>query len=130
MKGSPNLRVAVIILALVAMILGPVSGSASAHVPHAAPAAAAVASAEPDCDRAHRADEARPDEAGRTCAEHSGACMDVTSCRHLGCLSGGPVPVAVQVQTGAICAATPIRGRDRLDGRNVAPLLDPPRSRA
>jgi hypothetical protein len=130
-KEFSDVRFAVIILALVAMILGPISGSATAHAVHSYPDATAAFVAEPDCDEGHGADAGSPDKFDGQCADHSRACMDMNGCRHLGCLSGGAVPgSADDLAPGLVCPAVPFADWDRPDGWDVAPPLDPPRSRA
>lgn len=118
------MRVAVIILALVAMILGPVFGPAAAH---GVPAQTQAADASGHDHRQHAGDmDASHHDGGDK--DHEGGCVDANGCRHLLCFScatlpsvdvGGPVPTAAIVgqATG-----------NRPDGRDVAPLLDPPRS--
>lgn len=124
-----TMRVALLVLALLAMIFGPASGSMSAQGGHGAGTPQPVAPSF-DCDHGPQVTQSEPASDHRHCEPSDGCCMDTTGCRHVGCLSGGPVPVA-----GFLCRrpAAPIPAPapgNRLRGIDVAPLLGPPRARA
>jgi hypothetical protein len=121
------LRFAVIILALLAMILGPISGPASAHGTNAGHSQA-TAGAGDDCGHGPQGD------VGATAQDHcrdgGGICADASSCRHIGCMTGGPVPEAVAPAMPAGVQNLPFANTQRPDGQDVAPPLDPPIRRA
>lgn len=120
------MRVAVIILAMLAVILGPISGPAMAH----ADLSPASVTAPTDCDHGPHVDARKPGSAHDHCGDGSGTCMDANGCRHVGCLAGGPVPCVRSDATPPAAPAVPFATADRLDGLDVAPPLDPPRPRA
>ena len=114
------MRLAVIILALVAMILGPVSGAAAMH--------ATAASAAAD----HCACRATADvEAGTASWDHrpagDGNCGVSSGCCHPGCCTGG-LSTADPTERVFTAAGKLDRPADvRASGSSVAPPLDPPR---
>lgn len=122
------MRFAAIILALLAMILGPISGPASAHAMAGGNGSAAALSAT-DCHGSHR-EVGKPGTADDHCKDGSGTCMDAGGCRHAGCMAGGPVPGMVASAKPSAAVDLPITDADRPDGLDVSPALDPPIRRA
>ncbi len=128
MQEPSAVRFAVIILALLAMILGPISGPTAAHAMNGDVSATATNGI--DCDRGSHAEAHEPGVIHDHCKDGRGTCMDASGCRHIGCPTGGPVPSASAHLSPAAAPATPIADADRPDGLDVAPPLDPPRPRA
>ncbi|WP_181704813.1 hypothetical protein [Chthonobacter rhizosphaerae] len=126
------MRFAVIILAVLAMILGPTSGSAAAdamfgeHVMSDKAVIATVQDGEdPDCPHADAG--ARP-VAHPGCPDAAGACLDTTCCRHPGCPAGDLFSVAATLPAVLPPVAPTWAPADTAaSGRTVGPLLDPPR---
>lgn len=118
------MRAAAIILALVAMIFGPVFGAGAGHAASAGALVSASSGVTPDCDGGHCA---RTQAAHDHCQGAAGICSDANGCRHGGCFAGGPIP--------AVAGSTPLSGTraerhadgDSPEGRDIAPALDPPR---
>jgi hypothetical protein len=128
-KEPATVRFAVIIFAVLAMILGPFSGPASAHAAHSAGIGLA-ATAGADCEHGPHLDAEKPIPAQDHCRDGSDACMDVNGCRHIGCFAGGAGPSAVVHTIHAYSVAVPLTDFARPEGLDVAPPLDPPRRRA
>jgi hypothetical protein len=129
LKEPSVVRFAVIILALLAMILGPISGSATARVMDATnPSITTTATSA--CDQGAHAGFSKLSSDQDHCTDGGGACMDANGCRHLGCLTGGPVSGTVVHVLKPPVLAVPFADSDRPDGLNVAPLFDPPRRHA
>jgi hypothetical protein len=127
------LHVAVIILALLAIILGPISGPAAAHGPHlggTASVAGAAAAADTDCDKAHGEVAVACKAIQDHCGDAGGPCMDAGGCRHLGCMAGAAVPDPVVHARLSIAAGVHFAAARPPEGLDVPPLLDPPRSRS
>jgi len=119
-------RFAAIILALLAMILGPISGPTAARAMNGG-AASTVATTGTDCGHGPHVETVKPDMDHGHCKDGGGACMDAKGCRHGGCLTGVPVPGATVDMSPAAAPAMLVADADRPDGREVAPPLDPPR---
>ncbi|WP_181700837.1 hypothetical protein [Chthonobacter albigriseus] len=119
------MRFAVIILALLAMIVGPVSGPVPAHAVDVG--VSATGTTESDCGHGLHVGALKPGTAHGPCDDGGATCMDANGCRHLGCVTGGPVPVAMAPVSPAAGPAMPAADADRPDGLDIAPLLDPPR---
>jgi hypothetical protein len=125
-------RVAVIILALLAMILGPISGPAAAHGPHLGgigSVAGAAAAADIDCDKAHGEVAAAWKAVHDHWGDAGGPCMDAGGCRHPGCMAGAAVPGPVVHAQLSTAAGVHFVAARRPEGLDVPPLLDPPRLR-
>ena len=77
----------------------------------------------------HAAKAPCPDKDG--CGRHGfGGCMDMAGCRHLGCTAMAPLPTPPRLPVVARPDRPVARYDVAADGLTVAPLLDPPRSRA
>jgi hypothetical protein len=129
LKEISYVRVAVIMVALLAMILGPVSGSAAARVVQGTAAVALAAAVQSDCDHGLHTEAATHGSDHDHCDDGFGTCLDTSGCRHNACLTGSPIPGALDPVPDVVSLAVRLADWDRPDGRDVAPLLDPPRSR-
>lgn len=127
-----GLRSVMILLALVAMILGPVS--AYAMPPGNMTASRTVAAHDPahssagDCAHAHGGHGGDGMAvADMPCKGAAGPCMDTNGCRHAACTFAMPV-LAMPVTLAPILKlpAEPVAPA-RLSGREIDPPLDPPR---
>jgi len=121
-------RFAVIILAVVAMVLSPIFGPAAAHAMNGGVAATVMSGT--DCDHGQHAGPVKVGAAHDHCKDGNSTCMDANGCRHLGCLTGGPVPDATAQMAPSAAPAMFEANAGRPDGLDVAPPLDPPRPRA
>lgn len=119
------MRFVVIILALLAMIVGPVSGPVPAHAVDVG--VSATPTTESDCGHGLHVGALKPGTAHGPCDDGGGSCMDANGCRHLGCLTGGTAPVATIPVSPAAALVMSLANAARPDGLDVAPPLDPPR---
>lgn len=127
MQEPSAVRFAAIILTLLAMILGPISGPTAAHGRDVDVTATSMTGT--DCDHGSHVEAAEPGMARGHCMDDSGTCLDANGCRHVGCLTGGPVPSTSAELPPAAAPAVLIADAARPDGEDVVPPLDPPRSR-
>jgi hypothetical protein len=115
------MRFALITLALLAMILGPLSGPVA--MAHAVPVAAG------SCDHEGAPIVEQGSQVHGNCTGGFGCCLNTNGCRDQSCFSGTIVPPrAANVPGNLAHISCPVLADDVALGRTVAPLLDPPRS--
>jgi len=115
------MRLTLITLALLAMILGPLSGPVA--MAYAMPVAAGI------CDHEGASIVEQGSQVHGNCTGGFGYCLNTNGCRDMSCYSGAIVPPRGANAPGDLSQIScPALANDAASGQTVAPLLDPPRS--